>query len=333
MTIKNTARDYWDEYAFGEDVEFVIPKIQHNIRPHWNQWENKETKSACTIVWAVNQLIRLFWLDLDKATTNKLYIEVVKYCEKLWYSIGEWRSTPTACNAVCKFWNEIWFKTFWKEKVFRLRLYRSNERIVEALMKWHIVWFTKNVNFWTDQVEWLVRRDPKMYPKMVWHRLNRAWVNCISATWWADISRAERWAVDNYHGQIWEFFAFKELKPYINNWIYAYWYLILPESCMTDSIEEEKERIKKLKAVNSIIGVLTSTRWDMEEAFQELSSSYAQALRDEYPEARQIEEDQSKKVYQAVVDFLSYSWKFAWEEEQKKYSELADFLRKKHNLK
>jgi hypothetical protein len=49
----------------------------------------------------------------------------------------------------------------------------------------------------------------------------------------------------------------------------------------------------------------------MEEAFQELSSSYAQALRDEYKDARPKEEDQSKKVYQAIVDILSYSWKFA----------------------
>lgn len=71
----------------------------------------------------------------------------------------------------------------------------------------------------------------------------------------------------------------------------------------------------------------------MEEAFQELSSSYAQALREEYPEARAKEENQEKKVYQAIVDILSYSWKFAGEEEQEKYSELANFLRKKHNLK
>ena len=49
----------------------------------------------------------------------------------------------------------------------------------------------------------------------------------------------------------------------------------------------------------------------MEEAFQELSSSYAQALRDEYKDARPKEEDQAKKVYQAIVDILSYSWKFA----------------------
>ena len=331
MKEKSTARDYGDEYAFGEDVEFIVPKIEHNVRPHGNQWENTETKSACTIVWAVNSLIRLFWIDLDKKTTNKLYIEVVKYCTKYWYVIGEWRATPTACNIVCKRRNEIGFKTFKKEKVFRNRLYYSNEKIVEALEKWHIVWFTKCVNFWTDQVEWLIRRDK--YPKFTWHRLNRAWVNWISATWGADISKAERGAIDNYHGQVWEFFAFKELKKYINNWLYGYWYLILPESCMKSNVEAEKERIARMKAVNATIGVLTSTRWDMEEAFQELSSSYAQALREEYPEARQLEENQEKKVYQAIVDLLSYSWKFAWEEEKEKYSELANFLRKKHDLK
>lgn len=331
MAEKNTARDFGDEYAFWEDVEFVIPKIEHNVRPHGNQWKNNETQSACTIVWAVNQLIRLFALDLDMEKTNKLYIEVVKYCEKYWYIIGEGRATPTACNVVCKRWNEIGYKAFWKEKVFRERLYRSNEKIVEALEKWHIVWYTKNVNFWTDQVEWLVRRDK--YPKFIWHRLNRAWVKHIKATGWADISKAERWAVDNYHWQIGEFFAFKEMKKYINNWVYAYWYLILPEYCMKNNIEEEKKRIARMKAVNATIWVLTSTRWDMEEAFQELSSSYAQALREEYSEARPKEEDQAKKVYQSIVDILSYSWKFAWEEEKEKYSELANFLRKKHNLK
>ena len=36
-----------------------------------------------------------------------------------------------------------------------------------------------------------------------------------------------------------------------------------------------------------------------------------------------------QKVYQSVVDMLSYSWKFAWYEEQKKYEELASYLRKK----
>lgn len=56
----NPAVDYGDEYAFGEEVEYVVPQIKHNIRPCGNQAKNKETKSACTIVGAVNQIIRLF---------------------------------------------------------------------------------------------------------------------------------------------------------------------------------------------------------------------------------------------------------------------------------
>lgn len=334
MTEKvNPAYDYWDEYAFWEDVEFIVKPITHNVRPHWNQWKNTETKTACTIVWAVNQLIRLFWIDLDMNKTNILYKEVVKYCEKFWYVIWEWRWIPTATNVVCKWWNEIWYKTFKKEKVFWSRLNRNNEKVKECIDKWHLVGFWKDVNFATDQVEWLVWRKPEVYPKMVWHRLNRVWVQYIKATWWADISQAERGAEDNYHWAIWEFFAFKEMKPYIYNGVYGFWYIILPESYMKTNIEKEKERIAKLKAVNCLIWVMTSTYWDVENEFQLMSSAYAWALRDRYEEARPIIENQEEKVYQSVVDMLSYAWKFAWEEEQEKYSELANFLRKKHNLK
>jgi hypothetical protein len=42
-----------------------------------------------------------------------------------------------------------------------------------------------------------------------------------------------------------------------------------------------------------------------------------------------LEPEQTKKVYQSVVDMLSYSWKFAWYTEQKKYEELANYLRSK----
>lgn len=333
IDLKNPAYDYWDEYAFWEDVEFIIKPIEHNIFPKGNQWMNAETKSACTVVWAVNQLIRLFWIDLDTEKTNILYKEVVKYCQTYWYVVWSGWATPTATNVVCKWWNEIGYKTFKKEKVFRLRLYWNNDRIIEALNKGHIVGFTKYVNFWEHQVQWLVYWNPSIYPKMVWHRLNWSDVNYIQATWWADISKAERWAVDNYHWQIWEFFAFKEMKPYINNWVYAYWYLILPESRMKSNIEAEKERIAKLKAVNCLIGVMTSTYWDIDEEFQMMSSAYAGALRDRFPESRPIIKDQEEKVYQSLVDFLSYAWKYADEESREKYSDLASFLRKKFNLK
>ena len=82
-----------------------------------------------------------------------------------------------------------------------------------------------------------------------------------------------------------------------------------------------------LKAVNAVIAVLTSTWWDLPPKYQDLSASYAKKLRADYPEARKLEPDQVKKIYQSVVDMLSYAWKFAWYTEQKKYEELAKYLR------
>ena len=328
MQKKNLARDNGDELAFGEDTEYTTPKLTHNIRPRWNQGKNRETKSACTIVWAVNQIIRLFWLDLDTPTTNKLYIEAVKFCEWEGYVIGWWWSTPDAINAVRKWRNTIACKTFKKERVFTARLYRNHPKIIEALNNGHLVGYTKNVNFGTDQVEWLVRRDPKMYPKMVGHRLNRKGIEYTKATGGADLTWAERWSQDNYHWAIGENFWFKEVKPYINNWIYAYWYIVMPESCLKDNIEAEKERIARLKAVNATIWVLSSTYSDLNNEEQLMASALATELRNN-PGSREKIESQEKKVYQAVTDFLSYAWKYAWEEEQKKYSELASYLRNK----
>ena len=99
------------------------------------------------------------------------------------------------------------------------------------------------------------------------------------------------------------------------------------------SNKEEINKMRTLKAVNAVIAVLTSTRWDLPEKYQDLSASYAKKLRTDYPEARKLEPEQSKKVYQSVVDMISYSWKFAWADEQKRYEELANYLRKKFWLK
>ena len=87
-----------------------------------------------------------------------------------------------------------------------------------------------------------------------------------------------------------------------------------------------------LKAVNAVIAVLTSTWADLPENFQDVSASYAKSLRETYPKARKLEKEQAKKVYQSVVDFLSYARKYAWDEEKQKYWELAWFLREKHKL-
>ena len=95
----------------------------------------------------------------------------------------------------------------------------------------------------------------------------------------------------------------------------------------------DRQYAETLKAVNAVIAVLTSTWWDMPEKYQAMSADYAKQLRTQYPEARKLEPEQAKKVYQSVVDMLSYARKFAWSEEQQKYSELNQYLRKKFSLK
>ena len=95
------------------------------------------------------------------------------------------------------------------------------------------------------------------------------------------------------------------------------------------SNKEEINKIRTLKAVNAVIAVLTSTWGDLPSKYQDMSADYAKKLRNSYPDARKLEPEQAKKVYQSVVDMLSYSWKFAWYAEQKKYEELANYLRKK----
>ena len=99
------------------------------------------------------------------------------------------------------------------------------------------------------------------------------------------------------------------------------------------SNKETINKIRTLKAVNAVIAVLTSTRGDLPKKYQDMSADYAKKLRTDYPDARKLESDQAKKVYQSMIDMLSYSWKFAWYEEQKKYEELAWYLRKNFWLK
>lgn len=99
-----------------------------------------------------------------------------------------------------------------------------------------------------------------------------------------------------------------------------------------DLIPDSYQEVETLKAVNSVIAVLTSTWADLPENFQIVSASYAKSLRETYPKARKLEKDQTKKVYQSLVDFLSYAYKYAWDEEKTKYAELAQFLRNKHKL-
>lgn len=332
----NAAYDYSydDEYAFGEDVVYDIPTIEHNVRPKINQGMNDKSKSACTIFWAWSQLIRLFWLDLTREEENSIWLNIIDYCvKKGWYEIGKGWWTPTAVSYVTKWWNEIWYKKLDKEKVFYLRVLWNSPLVKEALDKWHMVWYTKTIQWAWDQIYGYVDKEADEYQKTLWHRLNLKWPQYITvATWWATQWNAQWWSQDNYFEQIGTNFFIEDLWKYINKWVYAYVYLILPESAMYWTTEEEKKRISEQKAVNAVIATLTTTWKELPEWAQNTSAEYAKKLREEYEDSRPIINDETIKSITSVIDMLSYNYAFVPEKYQEKFALLAKEMREDFNI-
>ena len=324
---KDYAWDYGDEYAFGEEVEFSIPEIKHNIRPHINQGANEETVSACTIIGALNQIIRLFGIDIPKKDANKLWIEVVHYCEKFGYKIGYGWDTPTAINTVCKFWNEIWAERYGTEKVFYARRYWNTEKPQEALRKGHLVGFTMALNFWEDRRKWLVYKDS--YPGGTGHRLNRQSTKTTKPTGWAKCPEADCGVYDNYDGLTNQYLILDRSK-YMNKGMYAWGYIILPQSCLEKSVEEVKQDIVERKAFNYVVDALSSAYGYVPEKYQKKFAELAKEIREEYKEVRKTVEGEEKKWAVAITDALSYLYKFADEEDKKEYAKMAEKMRKKY---
>ena len=159
------AWDNGDEYAFWTEnpTEFSIPKIYHEIRPKTNQAMNEDSKSACTIFGVWNQIIRLFWLDLTMEEENKIWLVIIEYCKQFWYVPGKGWSTPTAVDAVRKWWNEIWYKQFKNtEQIFSYRAIRGDAKIKEAQKNWHLIGFTYQLNRNNDRYAGMVDKD--IYP-------------------------------------------------------------------------------------------------------------------------------------------------------------------------
>lgn len=327
---ENFAWDFWDEYAFGADVEFEIKEITHNIRPHTNQSSHTETSSACTMIGALNQIIRLFWIDLDTKKSNELWIEVVHFCEKFWYKIWNGWDTPTAINAVCKFWNEIWSERFGTEKVFYVRHYWNTEKPKEALEKWHLVWFTKALNFGEDRKKWLVWRDS--YPWAWWHRLNWQATKTTKPTWWASEPTADCGVYDNYYG-LTNQYLIRDRSKYINKWMYARAYMIFPQSRMKNTVEEEKARIEQEKAFNYVLWALSNAYASVPEKYQEKFGELAKMIREDFENTRKMETNQEKKSMIAITDAMSYLYKFVNSETQKTFAELAQKFRDEYKFK
>lgn len=324
---ENYAWDYGDEYAFWEDVDFDIPEIKHNIRPKSNQSLNIETNSACTMIWALNQIIRLFGIDIDKKESNNLGVEVVHYCEKFGYKIGSGWDTPTAINCVCKFWNEIGAERYGTEKVFYARRQWNTEKTKEALEKGHLVGFTMALNFGEDRKKWLVWRDS--YPWAWWHRLNWQSTKTTVPTGWASEPTADCGVYDNYYG-LTNQYLIRDRSKYMWRWMYLWWYIILPQSYLKKPIEEVKQDIVEKKAFNYVVDALSCAYGYVPDKYKEKFSALAKEIRDEFKEVRKTVDGEEKKGAVAITDALSYLYKFADEEDKKKYAEMASSMRKKY---
>ena len=120
----------------------------------------------------------------------------------------------------------------------------------------------------------------------------------------------------------------------MNKGMYTSGYLILPVSQMINqTVEEVKENIAETKAINYVLWALSTTWASVPEKYQEKFAQLAKEIREDYKDARKLEDDSEKKQAIALTDWLSYLYKWASEEERKTYAELAANLRKKYSFK
>ena len=326
----NEAWDNWDERAFWSELKIDIPEIKHNIWPRTNQGVRTKTKSACTMVWALNQLIRLFWLDLTYDQSNDLACEVVDYCVPYGYKIGSWWDTPTAINTVIKWWNEKWRKKFGKWEAYWTKFAWNSKEVREALNKWHLVWFTYALNFGQDRKKGLVYKDS--YPWAWGHRTNRQPTRTTKPTGWAKEPTADCGVYDSYYNWTNQYLI-RDRSKYMWKWMYTWWYIILPLNSMDMTIDEAKDKVAESKAINYVLWALTTWWANVSEKYQNKFAELAKEMRNDYKDARKLENNEEKKVWQTLVDAMSYCWKYMPEDIQKDLSSLATKIRTKLDVK
>lgn len=322
----NPAKDIVDEYSLGEEIEFEIPEITHNIHSTTHQGMHKDSVAACTIYGAVNQIIRLFGIDLSNKDANKLALEAVDFATNYGYVKGDGWWTYKAINTVVKWWNQesVYTRFPNAEKVFFVRYDNyKHPKVVEAMEKGHYVGFTYNMNYGNDYINGLIDKDS--YPTGIGHRTNwkkTALVKNKKVT----CDTCDCGVHDSYYGPYNEYYI-KDRAKYMYKGMFPTAYLIMPESYTKDNIEKKKQEKKEVKAINALIGMLSTTYAFLPEDMKPKAAEIAKALREQYPEARRLVEDEKKKSYQMVADALSFAWKQADDRYREAYALLAKILR------
>lgn len=323
--ILNGAYDNGDERAFGDEVEFEIKDITSHEQARSCQMNHPETKYGCTIIGALNQIIKLFNLNLSPKEADDLGVEVVKFTTQYGYKVGHGWSTPTAMNTVAKWWNTIGYERFKKEKIFYVRVSHDDKRVAEALSKGHYVGFTYQLNFGTDRYWGLV--DKESYPAGTGHRTNFQRSEDVDTASKKVYKNTQLGVHDNYHGWVNEYYI-KDITKYIGKGMYPAVYLVMPESWKAGAtVEQQKNITAGDKSANMVIGALSAAYKYMPSDLQQLMASLANNIRQRYPDTRGITENERMKEYQLVADTLSFAWKLADDKHKDAYANLAKTIR------
>lgn len=324
-----------DEYAFWEaTLDFEIPTLTKIVEPRINQDKDDTTKMACTIFWPINQIIRLFGLDLTEEESNKLAKSAMEYCKREWGFTGNGRFSSLGTIFTVKRWNNEGRKQFDKPEVIYLVLNRASPRITEALSKGHLLGFTYDDNWFDDAYDDAVVNEDT-HPKFGGHRTNIEKAQQRVPHYWKENDNYDATVYDNYYGYFNNYFI-ADVDKYLANGIDTNFYLILPKDSLgekaEEKIEEAKQIIKEEKAVNALLWILSSTYHSLPNQ-QERLAELAKSIRAEFSYARELEKDANKKVMQAVVDMLSFAYKYADTENKEAFAKLAKSMREKLKLK
>lgn len=80
-------------------------------------------------------------------------------------------------------------------------------------------------------------------------------------------------------------------------------YLILPQSTMVNqTVEKVKDTIAETKAINYVLGSLTTAWASVPEKYQTKFSELAKEIRADYADARKLEAEEHKKGAVAITD-------------------------------
>lgn len=153
-----------------KDVDIVFPSF--------NQWNHKETKSACTIVNSTRALLALIQVrhkvKYSQEQIDKFMFDAVRYCvEKSNYTIGQGRYVPSAMKFVMKRWNE----NNPDKEVWYVLVPYTHEDFAEILKRGYplVGSYRGSYEYNSDyKKDWVL--DGEIYPNPVyWHCTDRAY--------------------------------------------------------------------------------------------------------------------------------------------------------------